>query len=102
MGIEVITNNIPRLLEDGFNLSAEEIKEFDYVEDIAELVVVRYKGELYDIGEFMRPPEELSSLGWHGYSPDTYFSGVVVKLLEEDQDRVVVGTYFVKSGTEAA
>ena len=95
--IEVTTNNVPRLLIDGYELTEREAVEFDYVDDVSELTLVRYKGQLYDIGEFMHAPEELKAQGWNGYSPDTYFSGTVIRLLDNDSDHVIIGQYFARS-----
>ena len=103
--IEVITDNKPRLIIDGYQLSEKERKDFDYIpdEDFPNASFVRYKGELYDLGDFMilNPrtvgvEPSLGSLGWHGYASDSYFSGVVIRYVDGDSDRVVMGWYYVK------
>lgn len=54
-----------------------------------------YRGYWYHIGDFMsftgdvEPPLK----GWHGYSGDSYFSGVMIKL-SKDGEQVMCGTYF--------
>ena len=72
-------------------LSPAELKEFDYLgED--EGTFFRYRGNVYDLGEFMRTlNEELK--GWDGFAADTYFSGVAVKL-SEDGDQVKVASCY--------
>jgi len=92
--IKVTTNNVPRDIIDAYELSESERAEFDYLDweaiddgrDSASFF--RFKGELYDLGEFMRDacPE-----GWDGGRADSFFSGVVVRIVD-DGERVVVGT----------
>lgn len=99
--IEVITDNKPRLIIDGYQLSESERKDFDYIpdEDFPFAYFARYKGQLYDIGEFLRcdlEPGNLGSIGWQGYASDSYFSGIVVRYAEGDNDRVIMGRYYVK------
>jgi hypothetical protein len=93
--IRVVTNHVPRDVIDASELTADERLEFDYLDwealedgrDSASFL--RYKGELYDLGEFR------SSIipGWDGYRPDSFFSGLVVRYCD-DFERVVVGRYF--------
>ena len=101
--IEVITDNKPRLIIDGYQLTERERKEFDYIENFDFASFVRYKGELYDLGDFMildprtaGVEPSLRSIGWHGYASDSFFSGIVMKYAEGDDDRVIMGRYYVK------
>ena len=96
----VITNNVPRDIVDAWELSADERSEFDYfdwkkVESGDESAsFVRYKGELLDLGEFMVWDNPSSPLGdWHGFRSDTFFSGTLVRYVE-DFDRIIVGRYY--------
>lgn len=102
MTVKVITNNVPRLVVDAYELSAKERKEFDYL-DWAKIdkgeegaTFFRYKGQVYDLGEFTRDygitrgsglPEHLSN--WDGYQGDSFFSATVVRFV--DDDHVIVG-----------
>ena len=92
--VKIITNNHPRPIVYGWELSDSERQEFDYY-DADELdcaMFFRYKGEIYDLGEFMcvdRGP----FTGWDGYSSDSFFSGILVKYPEHDNDHVMVGWY---------
>ena len=52
--MEIITNNQPCFIIYGFELSDKEKEQFDYLDNIDECSFFRYKGELYDLGEFMR------------------------------------------------
>lgn len=99
MTIEIRTNNKPRLIIDDYQLTPDERKEFDYLDwqaieagnDSASFF--RYKGQLYDLGEFMRCPDTAWFKGWDGYHSDSAFSGVLVRYCQ-DTDYVVIGMYF--------
>lgn len=87
------TNNVPRTLVDAFCLTDAERAEFDYLDWPAidagrdSATFFRFKGQTYDLGEFMRDgaPE-----GWDGVKADSYFSGMVVRIVD-DGEAVVVG-----------
>lgn len=91
------TNNVPRNIISGFELTEKQQKEFDYLEwdqDDGKWIYAtffKYKGELYDLSEFMVTPESLT--GWDCYQSDTHFSGLVVKYVN-DNEQVIVGQYF--------
>lgn len=93
--MDIITNNVPRDLIDAAELSPKERAEFDYLpwEDIdagiASATFLRYRGPLYDLGEFMRSDAFPS---WDGYASDSYFSGIVVRLVDNGE-RCIVGRY---------
>ena len=105
-GVRVVTNNVPRDVIEAWELSPSEREDFDYLdwpaiergEDSASFF--RYKGELYDLGEFSADygitkgaglPEHLSN--WHGYQSDSFFSATVVRYVESCE-RVIVGRVF--------
>jgi hypothetical protein len=97
--LHITTNNVPRLIIDDYELTTAERSEFDYLhwdaidagEDSASFV--RYKGRLYDLGEFMRSTDpELNE--WDGYSLDTFFSGMLIRICRDDNDRVIVAQYY--------
>jgi hypothetical protein len=57
----------------------------------------KYRGCFYHLQDFLRLPENDASgdlVGWDGYHGDSYFSGTVIKLADNDCDRVIVGRYF--------
>lgn len=100
--VTVITNHVPRDTIQAFELSAAEREEFDYLDwkaieegrDSAEFV--RYKSELYDLGEFSRAGNAEFNK-WDGIMSDTFFSGILVKYVFEGeiyQDAVVMGRYY--------
>jgi len=90
----IVTNHVPRFTIDAFELSDDERSQFDYLdwdaidrgEDSASFV--RYRGWLYDVGEFVR----VDDLYWHGIATDTFFSGVLIRLV--DDETVVMGMAF--------
>lgn len=95
MGIK--TNNVPRNIVYGYELTQQEREEFDYLDfdgDDAEGTMrsfFRYKGNVYDLGDCMRV-EPMNSLcaGWDGYYGESYFSAVVVRFVN-DAEQVIVG-----------
>ena len=91
--IQVITNHQLRPLIWGMDLTEQERSEFDYLEQ-DELMVhefIRYKGNVYDIGEFDRAPESLAHF-FDGVLSDSYFSGVLVKYV--DDESVIMARYY--------
>jgi hypothetical protein len=98
--MEIKTNNVPRDVIEAYELSPDERKEFDYLdwdkieagEDSASFM--RYKGEIYDLGDIERAPSALS--GWDGYIPETHFSGIVLRYCPDtNYEQVIVGRYCV-------
>jgi hypothetical protein len=106
--VKITTNRVPREVIDGWQLSAEQRAMFEYIdwpavergEDSASFV--RFKGEWYDLGDFMRTSDMGVSSdfsGWDGYVSDSFFSGVLVRYVHdnpdyEDYGYVVMATYY--------
>lgn len=90
----VVTNNRPRLLLTWDELTPKEQREFDYLEGEAryDTDFVRYRGWVYDLGEFERSGESLPA--WEGVQANSYFSGILVRYCEGDRDRVVMGRWY--------
>lgn len=103
--MEIITNNVPRPLIYGFELTEKEKTEFDYLdsEEIETHAFFRYRGQVYDLSEFVRIIPQGGNgtcfghydysgelKGWHGIQTDSFFSAVVVRLTD-DGETVVVG-----------
>lgn len=93
MAFTVKTNNVPRATFSGYELTDKEKAEFDYYtpEELGDASFFRYKGNVYDVGEFLLAPESLQP--WHGHSPTNYFSGVVIRYTD-DMESVIVGVYW--------
>jgi len=92
--MRIITNHHYRDIEYGFELTEKEKKEFDYYneEELTSASFFRYRGEVYDMGEFMIVPNTEEFKGWDGYRGDSFFSGIVVKY-SECNEGVKVGLY---------
>ena len=90
--IKIMTNNKPRQLIYGYELTDKQKQDFDYIEDIDSHDFVKYKNNIYDLSEFMRVENNSSLKGWEGYSSDSYFSGTLVKYI--DSDTVIMGWYY--------
>lgn len=85
-------NDIPRRFHD----------EFGYIdsEEFYAPRIVAYRGAFYDVNEFTRTPnneparQELNDLSaWDGYQSDSYFSGIVLRYVD-NFERVIVGRYY--------
>lgn len=86
------TNNQPRDVIDGNELTEDERKEFDYINWATEYEqsFFRYKDQLYDVNDC-----EISHHlfeGWDGFYSETFFSGVVFRYVN-DMEQVIVGRY---------
>ena len=90
--IKIMTNNKPRQLIYGYELTDKQKQDFDYIEDIDSHDFVKYKNNIYDLSEFMRVENNSSLKDWEGYSSDSHFSGTLVKYI--DDDSVIMGWYY--------
>lgn len=91
--LEIITNNQPRNLLYGSELTDKQKEDFDYIDDIDSHDFISYKGHIYDPSEFMRTEEKGDFAAWQGYSSDSAFSGVLLRYTE-DQEQVIMATYY--------
>jgi hypothetical protein len=100
--LTIKTNNIPRPTLDWHELTNSEQIELDYIDrpEITGSQFARYKGQIYDIHEFMPTNEllcghEISPIkNWEGYQSDSYFSGVLISFVDDDCDFLVFGRYY--------
>ena len=90
--MQIITNNIPRQLIYGYELTDKEKTDFNYLDDIDSHNFIKYKGFIYDVNEFMSTYNMDSLKDWDGYSSDSYFSGVLIKFI--DSDYVLMARYY--------
>lgn len=99
--MSVTTNHVPRPVIEAYELSLKEREEFDYLDweaaekGNASYQFFRYKGQVYDLGEFTTTwslPVTSPFAGWDGYITDSFFSGIVVKF-SNDYEYVVVGQW---------
>lgn len=101
-GLEIITNNVPRLLLYGYELPDKVKSDFDYLgDDLDSGNFVKYRGIYYDIGEFMVFSDNASEAEkiWDGHFGTSYFSAIVIRYPRdeygriEDTDHVICGLY---------
>ena len=92
--MEIVTNNVPRHMIYGCDLPEKVKKDFDWIdpEDFDCADFIQYKGRYYALDEFMRVEDGSPFAGWGGYCSDSYFSGMLVKIV--DDDSVIVGRYY--------
>ena len=80
----------------GDKRAAEIRKQFDYLSDteFEDESFIQYRGDVYVMSDFLRVNEDgdLANLGWHGYSSDSFFSGVLIKLCDDGD--VIMGRYY--------
>ena len=88
--MKIITNNQPRNLIYGYELTDSEKEDFDYIENIDSHDFFRFKGIVYDPSEFMTSPT--IEPDWQGYQSASFFSGIVIRYTD-DFEQVVCGTY---------
>ena len=111
--LRIRTNNVPRELLSGWDLSEAERRELDYVADVDDQDAwcnecdrfFRYRGDIYDTQQFVRierraamtsgfchgVDDDSPLLEWDGIQTDSFFSGVVVRYLRDEDGYVVVG-----------
>ena len=76
--------DLPLAVQDQVSQNYENANQFGWVS---------YKGDWYCMEDFMRVDKDSPLVGWDGYLPDTYFSGVVIRLVD-DGERVIFGRYY--------
>jgi hypothetical protein len=106
--ITIKTNNQARAVLRSYDLTEKERAEFDYLdeEQIEWASFFRYKGQVYDLGDFVRLVERSKQVGfehgcddgspllkWHGIMTESYFSGLLVRYADEHCESVIVGRY---------
>ena len=89
MEAKIVTNNRPRNLVYGYELSEKERADFDYIEeeDFDSHDFFRYRGRIFDLSE----AERTSVNGWDGQYVDSFYSAILIKLVDDDQ--VICGLY---------
>jgi hypothetical protein len=100
--MNITTNNVPRELKYLSDFSAFEQdkirSQYDWMDsDDLEYNYgfFKYCGHIYHLQDFLRVADEATGdlAGWDGYASDTYFSGTLIKLVDDDCDHVIVGYY---------
>jgi hypothetical protein len=93
--LRIITNNVPRDLVYRYDVPASVLEsDFDYLEehDCSD-GFFKYRNAWYHISDFMRAPVDMfDGEQWDGYLSDSFFSGVLIKLAN-DNESVICATY---------
>lgn len=95
MSVTIRTNNKPRETVLGYELTKKQKAAFDYInaDSIDSHEFIKYKGRVYDLGDFVRLPNEDSPFsGWVAISPDSFFSGVLIRFVN-DCEQVIIASY---------
>jgi hypothetical protein len=99
MKLTIKTNNRPRDIVRWWDLTEKERKEFDYLDSEQRQLdaeFFRYRGVVYDLGEFQIIPRNCNWEGcekWSGYISDSFFSGILIRYAN-DFEQVICATYF--------
>lgn len=80
---------------DGIDMPQSVLRnQFDYLDDPAGRdSFFQYNGHWYLLDDFGRTTGLMAKLGWHGVVSDTYFSGVLIALVDDGMG-YIVGTYY--------
>lgn len=124
MALEITTNNVPRPLLSGWELTHKERSDLDYLAPAddenawSEFVnqFFRYRGHVYSLDQFVRiiPRGESFPMGfqhydhagelsgWAGIQTDSFFSGIVIRYPADecghlDGESIVVGSLYANS-----
>ena len=98
MTLTIKTNNVPRDLLSTFELSSAQYsklrEQFDWMDldEFDSAMFFEYRGQVLALSDFMRTEGDLLAQGWQGILNETFFSGIVVKIVESCE-RIVVGRY---------
>lgn len=97
--MEIITNNQWRNFLYGYEIPETVLhSDFDYLsEDDATDGFIKYRGNYYHLSEFTMLPKTKPIPGechcdWHGYSSDSAFSGVLVRI-SDDGEQYQIATF---------
>ena len=96
MNIRITTNNNPRDILTFHELTEAEQREAaenigqEYAESMD---YFWYKGQIHCLSDFMVAGDAFPD--WAGYFPETYFSGLLVRVMD-DGERVIIGRYCVE------
>ena len=95
--MQITTNGQARELISAFELPTANYKElgkqFDYLsdEEFECAMFFNYKGETYCLADFIRLDSYIPG-NWQGIMNETYFSGILVKIVDSCQS-VIVASY---------
>lgn len=93
--VKIITDHKWKQFKYAYEVPTKVLEsEFDY-QDREEVLdgFFSYRGSWYHIDSFMNVPKEMKELNeWHGYSNDSFYSGIVIQI-SKDGEEYRVGTF---------
>jgi hypothetical protein len=102
MTLTIQTNHQPRglkYLSDFNSADQQQIRsQYDWMDKYdleCNYGFFKYRGCFYHLQDFLRVVNMStdSLIGWDGYLSDSFFSGVVIKLVDNDCDSVIIGRF---------
>ena len=95
MSFKIITNNLPRFISFRHQVPEKVLADqFSHLDDDNIDGFFCYKGDWFHISDFMPTIEGRELQDWDGYTSDTYFSGTVIKWVDDDDgESLIVGRY---------
>jgi len=82
--MEIISNNKWRDFVYGYELPEKVKSEFDYMNNVDDGTFVLYKGEYYDLGDFLKVDDgymgALSKIDWHGIKSLGFFEALLISI----------------------
>jgi hypothetical protein len=93
---KIITNNQVREYLSANDVPQETLDWYDWLDDDAKTDGwIHYKNHWYHVSDFMRvsprAPEWMQE--WDGYNSDSFFSGVLIKYVDDGAYEYIIGTY---------
>ena len=80
----------------GYELTGEELLEFDYLDDpINDFTGFKYRGDAYDLSNIMRHNETINGVEFHGIVNYTIWSGILIQIADSGD---AVKVYYYWSG----
>jgi len=97
--MQVKTNNTLRSFLYGYQVPDKVLSDFSHLsEDEKQDGWIKYRNSYYHMSDFTTTQgpygnQEIYKLGWHGLLTDTFFSGIVIKILD-DGESYQIGTIY--------
>ena len=94
--LRIVTNNNNRQFLYGYDIPDKVLEEqFDHLDEDEKCDnFIKYRNNYYHISDFMRIEHNENLKGWDGYLSDSYFSGILIKLSEDDNESYKIATYY--------
>lgn len=93
--MKIKTNNRWRPFSYRYEVPARILRDqFDYQNaEEATDGFIHYRGRWYHADEFMKVETDGPLSAWHGYAPNSFFSGIVIRV-SSDCEMYQIGTYY--------